>query len=31
MNINSADEAALAKELTGVGPAKAEAIVKDRK
>ncbi len=31
VNINTADEAALAKELTGVGPAKAAAIVKDRK
>jgi competence protein ComEA len=31
VNINTADEAALAKELNGVGPAKAEAIVKDRK
>ncbi len=31
VNINTADEAALARELTGVGPAKAAAIVKDRK
>ncbi len=31
VNINTADEAKLAKELAGVGPAKAAAIVKDRK
>lgn len=31
VNINTADEATLAKELNGVGPAKAAAIVKDRK
>ncbi|MES0872769.1 ComEA family DNA-binding protein [Sinimarinibacterium thermocellulolyticum] len=30
VNINTADEKALAKELTGVGPAKAAAIVADR-
>ena len=31
VNINTADAKTLAKELTGVGPAKAEAIVKDKK
>lgn len=31
VNINTADAATLAKELTGVGPALAEAIVADRK
>lgn len=31
VNVNTADEATLAKELAGVGPAKAAAIVKDRK
>jgi competence protein ComEA len=30
VNINTADAATLATELTGVGPALAEAIVKDR-
>ena len=30
VNINTADAATLAAELTGVGPALAEAIVKDR-
>ncbi|SFF49400.1 competence protein ComEA [Fontimonas thermophila] len=30
VNINTADAKTLAKELKGVGPAKAEAIVKDR-
>jgi competence protein ComEA len=30
VNINTADATTLAKELKGVGPAKAEAIVKDR-
>lgn len=30
VNINTADAKVLAKELTGVGPAKAEAIVKYR-
>lgn len=30
VNINSADAKTLAKELTGVGPAKAQAIVKYR-
>lgn len=31
VNINTADAAKLASELTGVGPALAEAIVADRK
>jgi competence protein ComEA len=31
VNINTADAATLASELTGVGPALAEAIVADRK
>lgn len=31
VNINTADAATLANELTGVGPALAEAIVADRK
>ena len=31
VNINTADAASLASELTGVGPALAEAIVADRK
>jgi competence protein ComEA len=31
VNINTADAATLAAELTGVGPALAEAIVADRK
>ncbi len=31
ININSADAAALARELKGIGPAKAEAIVQYRK
>jgi competence protein ComEA len=31
VNINTADAARLASELTGVGPALAEAIVADRK
>jgi len=31
VNINTADAATLATELTGVGPALAEAIVADRK
>jgi competence protein ComEA len=31
VNINTADAAALASELTGVGPALADAIVADRK
>lgn len=30
VNINTADAKTLAKELKGVGPAKADAIVKDR-
>jgi competence protein ComEA len=30
VNINTADAATLAAELTGIGPALAEAIVKDR-
>jgi len=30
VNINTADAATLASELTGVGPALAQAIVKDR-
>ena len=30
VNINTADAKTLSKELKGVGPAKAEAIVKDR-
>jgi competence protein ComEA len=30
VNLNSADAATLAKELDGVGPAKAQAIVEDR-
>lgn len=30
VNINTADAKTLAKELKGIGPAKAEAIVKDR-
>lgn len=30
VNINSADATALAAELTGVGPALAQAIIKDR-
>jgi competence protein ComEA len=30
VNINTADAAALAHELSGVGPALAEAIIKDR-
>jgi len=30
VNINAADAKTLAKELTGVGPAKAEAIIKYR-
>jgi competence protein ComEA len=30
VNINTADAATLAAELTGVGPALADAIVKDR-
>ena len=30
VNINTADAATLAKELTGVGPALAEAIIADR-
>jgi competence protein ComEA len=31
VNINTADAATLANELTGIGPALAEAIVADRK
>lgn len=31
VNVNTADAATLANELTGVGPALAEAIVADRK
>lgn len=30
VNINTADAKTLSKELNGVGPAKAEAIIKDR-